>query len=73
MYISVDRFWCWFGTNTKTEGVSQGGPVVKTLPALQETIGLIPELGRTNGGGNNIHSSILALHVNMPYSKKVTI
>ena len=40
--------------------------LVKTLPTVQETprstggLGAVPELGRSPGGGNRSHSSVLA-------------
>ena len=36
---------------------------VKVLPAIQETQGSIPGLGRCPGGGNGNHSSILAWRI----------
>ena len=42
-----------------------GGSVVKNLPAMQETRGLIPGLGRYPGGG---HGSILAWRI--PWTEK---
>ena len=42
-----------------------GGSVVKNPPANEGVMGSIPGLGRSPGGGNGTHSSILAWRIPM--------
>ena len=44
---------------------SPGGSVVKNPPANEGVMGSIPGLGRSPGGGNGTHSSILAWRIPM--------
>ena len=40
-----------------------GDSVVKNPPANEEDMGSIPGLGRSSGGGNGTHSSVLAWRI----------
>ena len=53
------------GENGYMYGASLVAQMVKNLPAMQETLGLIPGLGRSPGGNMATHLNILAWRIPM--------